>query len=253
MKLYTTRELNYPAEKNMQRDRELLELSVNLNAPILRIYSWDKPTITLGKMQKTEEVLNTAFCKQEAVYFCSRPTGGRAVYHIDDLTYSFVFPISLKKEFGATVSQTYKIIAESLSCGLAKVEIKTELSTREVNREAAKKEAKLPCFTAPAKQEILVNFKKLIGSAQLRTKTGVLQHGSIPLSSKFRELPLYENCNVEEQQKRMRELCSGAISLDEITDKHMRLETISEAIITGFSEQLNLRTKPLPLYLKKSI
>jgi len=81
---------------NMAADQYLLRQSVSENQIIIRFYTWDVPTITIGYMQKPALVLDTDKMVQDNVGWVRRPTGGRAVMHYEGLTYSCIFPKTLK-------------------------------------------------------------------------------------------------------------------------------------------------------------
>lgn len=244
--LITVVEEAYSAIDNMNRDMEMLEIAQEYGAPVLRLYSWSVPTITLGKLQKASDIIDLKKTEAAGVVVLNRPTGGRAVLHEGDFTYSLSIPDVRSDLLGKSVSQTYESIAGALRLSLKNIGIDTELSKREVDRESLRGDFKKPCFISPTKNELLVCGRKLIGSAQLRHKMGVIQHGSMPLTKEFINLPDFELCNQEERAWRKKLLENESISLFECTEEKKSFEDISAAFIKGFADHFSLNALALP-------
>lgn len=242
--LITVVEQEYAAEKNMARDLEILALANDRHCPVLRLYSWDHPTITLGRLQKVEQVLNLPLLKRDGVTYVHRPTGGRAVLHSGDFTYSLAIPQALESAFGSSVQETYGTIARCLLNALQRLGVDCVLSQRERSGAELRSEAKSPCFLSPTKSELLLNGKKLIGSAQVRQKEGIIQHGSMPLSTAFRELPNYELCSDDVRKKRIMVLHEKATCLYE-NGFDVSFDEVSLAFIGGFADQLQRKAVAL--------
>lgn len=225
------------AHFNMAADLYLMNRAFETKNIYLRIYHWEHPTITLGFMQTPEKILNLDLVKKDGIHWVMRPTGGRGVFHNNDVTYSIIFPIS-EHSMGQTIEESGEIISQCLTEGLKRNNIFVERHDSELNHEALKRNIKLPCFLAPNRDEIMVNGRKLIGSAQKRTKHAVLQHGSIPVSKEFINLPKYEKVDLEEQQKLTRLLSMKSISLEELSSGTFDKVMFGEKLIEGFSEVL---------------
>lgn len=162
---------------NMARD-EAISRAVSAGAqwPTLRLYDWAPPAISLGQSQRISSV-NEAACKTAGVDLVRRATGGLAILHTDELTYSIALPIAHPLAEG-DVMTSYRRIANAI------VETLKRLGVRDANADRVAKEdkAKGPvCFEAPSDYEVVGGGKKLVGSAQWRRVDGVLQHGSLPL------------------------------------------------------------------------
>ncbi len=235
---YTLIEPSYPSSQNMVRDIELLLKSQTLQTPILRIYSWKTPTISIGKMQKAENILNLAKIPEEDITVVQRPTGGRAVLHKNDLTYSFFIP-SQSSQFGKSLTETYAILAQALQTSLQLLNMQTNFAQKRLEPQEIIRNHKLPCFISPNRNEILFQGKKLIGSAQLRRKEGIMQHGSLPIDNSFIELPLYELIETEKQQQEIRLLEEASTSVHAY-NRAITFSQIAEAFIEGFSKSLGL-------------
>jgi lipoate-protein ligase A len=166
---------------NMAEDEKLFDQTVaEATGPVLRFYTWDPPAVSLGRFQIMETAVRAEACTRLGIDIVRRVTGGRAVLHNQELTYSIVSR-SDDLLFPNDVLGTYKVIAAGLLSGLAHLGIRAEMVSRS-NRHAAlvKKDTKDPsCFSSPSWYEILVKGKKIIGSAQRRMPGAFLQHGSI--------------------------------------------------------------------------
>ncbi len=166
---------------NMAIDEELLaKAQAGENVPVLRFYGWNPPAVSLGRFQKIEEAVNIEACRQHGFDIVRRITGGRAVLHRHELTYSVISRID-NPLFPPNVHGTYKVIAEGLLAGLRNLGISAEIVSR-TSRHAhlVETRAKDPaCFSSPSWYEIVVNGKKIVGSAQRRLSNAFLQHGSI--------------------------------------------------------------------------
>ena len=177
-----------PSEGNLKMavDEVLLEfVSQSFNSPstFLRFYQWKQPTLSLGLSQKVTRVVDIEFCRSRGIQIVRRPTGGKAVLHDQELTYAVVsndldyFPIH-------DILGTYQLIAEALSSGLNLMGIQTVLAESTPRHFSTSRNHVIPpfaCFALANHYEILWNSRKLIGSAQRRTRRGFLQHGSILL------------------------------------------------------------------------
>jgi lipoate-protein ligase A len=166
---------------NMAVDEELLARAQAGEAmPVLRFYGWDPPAVSLGRFQHIESAVNAEACKRLGFDIIRRITGGRAVLHHRELTYSIIARTD-NPLFPSTVLGTYKVIAAGLLAGLQNLGIAAEMVSRG-GRHAAlveKKPKDQACFSSPSWYEILANNKKIIGSAQRRMRGAFLQHGSI--------------------------------------------------------------------------
>jgi lipoate-protein ligase A len=166
---------------NMAVDEELLaRAQAGEAAPVLRFYGWNPPAVSLGRFQHIESAVNADACRRLGFDIVRRITGGRAVLHHRELTYSITARLD-NPLFPSSVLGTYKVIAAGLLAGLKNLDIAAEMVSRG-GRHAAlvEKKAKDPaCFSSHSWYEILVDNKKIVGSAQRRIRGAFLQHGSI--------------------------------------------------------------------------
>lgn len=169
------------AVQNMAVDEGLLREAVTPGAlPVLRFYTWSPAAVSLGRFQDKERAVNAEACRQRGFDIVRRITGGRAVFHCDELTYSIIAR-SDSALFPNDILGTYKVIAAGLLAGLRELGIAAEMVSRS-GRHAGmvKSSSQEPaCFSSPSWYEILVQGRKIIGSAQRRVGGAFLQHGSI--------------------------------------------------------------------------
>ncbi len=167
---------------NMQRDLEILEgVSSGEMLPALRLYSWSPPALSLGRFQKAEDVADLEECRRLGIDIVRRPTGGRAVLHHRELTYSLVIP-DRRSLIPAGVLPSYRFVSGALLDAFALLGIEAELSPGTMRGAGAVPGS---CFDTPSAYELHVSGKKVAGSAQMRRHGVLLQHGAILL-----ELPL---------------------------------------------------------------
>ncbi len=145
--------------------------------PVLRLYAWQPACLSLGHAQPFSEV-NTDAVEAQGWDIVRRPTGGRAILHVDELTYAVIAPQSEPRVKGG-VLESYLRLSEALLEALHILGLKPEAN--EIPAQQDKKQPNPVCFEVPSNYEITVNGKKLIGSAQARRRDGLLQHGALPL------------------------------------------------------------------------
>jgi lipoate-protein ligase A len=232
------------ASFNMAADNFLLQQCSDSETLFVRTYAWNRPSITIGMIQDPETVLDMAMIKRDEVEWIQRPTGGRPVLHYQDCTYSCVFSHKLRS-MGESVKETYAIISDCLKSALGTIGIVSFSHDSDHMFNELKRQQKLPCFLAPNRDEIMVDGKKLIGSAQRRTRDGVLQHGSIPISNAYLQLPCYLNIDESERGNQIELLKKKTIHLSAV-NPDITFSQIAAGIIAGFSKILDCSIVNLP-------
>ncbi len=166
------------ASFNMATDEAIAASVRKGDAPAtLRIYGWDRPSVSLGSFQKITDV-NIDFCAEHNIPVVRRPTGGRAILHFDELTYSF--SSASNGAFTGGLLDSYMRLGVALKSALEALGLSLAMKTE---RESGKNLARSPlCFGSTSYGEITFKGKKLVGSAQKRWKDGFLQQGSVPYS-----------------------------------------------------------------------
>lgn len=224
---------------NMAIDEMLSEIVVPRDKrSILRVYGWDPYAISLGYNQDENEI-NTVRCKQDHIDIVRRPTGGRAVLHAEEVTYSVI--LSPDSPFFMMDTLTiYNKISEALITGLHSLGVKAELVERTVGSKDELRTA-IPCFSTSAKYEVAYNGKKLIGSAQRRFQNAILQHGSILYGNDHLRLGEYiAKMTRSDIERFTRILQNKTISLSQIVPDELSYDKIIWGIKNGFQQRFNI-------------
>lgn len=148
--------------------------------PTLRVFRWRQPSISLGRFQSVEREIESETCRQQGVELVRRPTGGRAVYHRDEFTYSIV--IGKRDGVPAGVVAAYAYLAQGLLAALQDLGIQAELSDERVSRHPS-----AACFASSTQADLTSGGFKLVGSAQVWKDESLLQQGSLPLDNRAAE------------------------------------------------------------------
>jgi lipoyl(octanoyl) transferase len=163
---------------NMALDEAILESVGKADSlPTLRFYGWDPACLSIGYAQSISDIDFNAVQKRH-LDVVRRPTGGKAIFHFDEFTYSVIAPHG-EPRLAGDVLHSYRNIAQALLMGLHLLGIPA-IALPEYS--IGLRDPGPICFEVPSKYEITVNNKKIIGSAQARKKAGILQHGSLPLN-----------------------------------------------------------------------
>lgn len=211
---------------NMALDVLFLE-EAESTVPVLRLYGFSPPCISLGLNQKISED-SIKRTQERGFEIVRRPSGGRAVLHYKDLTYSF---IACQKGHGSIgvlesgVSSAYKQICSGLQSAFGHLGLKTELGTS-----SSAYRNQVDCFLATTNADLHVDGLKLAGSAQLRRRNAVLQHGSIPLNLDQDLMAELLGINKSEERKNERHA-----NLFELLGRVVPISELNEAMRLGFS------------------
>ncbi len=222
-----------PGASNMARDVATLEaVSKGESPPTLRLYGWTPPCLTLGRHQGIEAA-DTDFCHDEGIDVVRRPTGGRALLHHLELTYSVVAPLD-QGPLPRGLQEAYGTICGVLVQAMRDLGVDAELTGGEVNLQLPGPRTAVPCFEAPAGGEIVVRGKKLIGSAMRSHKGVILQHGAILLDWDSRlqagSMGLADDHGLRPHITTLSDELEGTISRDEL----------QKVILSGFSDVLDI-------------
>jgi len=222
-----------PGHENMACDEALLDavgedLSRGATPTVtLRLYAWEPPAVSLGYHQKLE-LLDTSRLERLGVSVVRRPTGGRAIYHVDELTYAITGPLALFAD-GSSVMATYKALSASILYGLKEhLGVEARLAR---GKPTARPDGRssVACFQSPAACDAVAAGRKVVGSAQVRRGGAFLQHGSIPLVPR-------------EERERAVLLGAGAGriealgSLEEVLGRPVGWDEAAAALRRGFEE-----------------
>ena len=162
-----------PGALNMAVDDVLLDAARAGGGPILRTYGWSPPAVSLGSGQRAHEAVDVHRCRELGIDVVRRPTGGRAVLHWKEITYSFHCAEG-EGPAAHALPEACRILGECLAEGLRRGGVEVELAPggRPGGRHGA-------CFASASRWELTCGGRKLVGSAQRRTRGALLQHGSL--------------------------------------------------------------------------
>jgi len=224
---------------HMAIDQAMLEQAGG-NRPTMRVYRWRPTCISLGYHQSAE-CIDLDKCHQDRIDVVRRPTGGRAVLHAEEVTYSVVIPQD--GEFlSGNLGEVYNAISRGLVRGIQRLGIPAELQKRSLDlRNHYRTSISVSCFSAAAKHEVVLSGKKLVGSAQRRFPHGILQHGSILTGSAHASLPKYLKGMDEEETDRMISMVAGrTMAIDAYLQRTVAYDEIVDAIKVGMAEELSI-------------
>jgi lipoate-protein ligase A len=225
---------------NMAIDEAILwAVAEGESRPTLRFYGWEPPCLSIGYSQSMEGEVDVDKCREAGIGLVRRPTGGRSILHADELTYSVVAPQAEPRVAGGVI-ESYRRLSTGLVAGLQSL----GLAVAQVESASGKGES-AACFDAPSSYEIAVDGKKLVGSAQVRKKGVVLQHGSLPLEGNIARIFDFLKVPSEERREELKqELWARATSLELALGHSVPFDEVARHLVAGFAQALNLRLIP---------
>jgi len=218
-------------KENMLIDSQNLSRAIENRkfTPVLRFYDWIRPTISLGYGQKRSDI-DYAKCERDGIDVVIRPTGGRAVFHVNEITYSIVIPAA-NSISELSILESYRLISNAFVRGFRELGLEAEISRGEIGMYKS-----ASCFSSTSRYEVVFQGKKLIGSAQRRKKGALLQQGSIPLDEKYLNLMNYYS-NIPADI----DLNSKSSYIYNFLDKSLQRKEIIEKFLCGFKEELSIK------------
>jgi lipoate-protein ligase A len=227
---------------NMAIDEAILmAVAAGLSPPTLRFYGWEPPCVSVGYAQSLRDEIDLDACRRLGYGWVRRPTGGRAILHVDELTYSVVAPMGEPRVAGDILT-SYRRLSAGLVAGLARLGCAVQQAGQGVERDAPDPSA--ACFDVPSPYEVMVRGRKLIGSAQARRRRTVLQHGTLPLQGDVARLAQVLALPQVERESLRVTLRGRAIALDEALGRAVSFDQAAEALARGFSRALHLTLAP---------
>jgi len=222
---------------NMAVDEAILESAGRGDIPpTLRLYAWDPPCLSLGYAQPYADV-DIVSLRARGWDVVRRPTGGRAILHTDELTYSVAGPAS-HPILDGSVLESYSCLARALSHALKSLGLPVTMKEHEVGDGTSTNPV---CFEVPSTYEITVDGKKLVGSAQARRKDGVLQHGSLPLAGDLtRIIRVLSFPNGEDRLQAAERLLERATTAGAVRGRPVSWDGAAQAFVSAFSDVLKL-------------
>lgn len=235
---------------NMAMDEALLNfVSRGEIDPVVRFYTWNPATLSVGYFQRLKKEIDIDKVKEKEFGLIRRQTGGRGVLHDKELTYSVIVPES-HPNMPSTITEAYRVISKGLLEGfkLLGFDAYFAIPRSKEEREKLKQPRSAVCFDAPSWYELVVEGRKIAGSAQTRQKGVILQHGSLLQDVDVDELFdmfIFKNDRLKEKMKKA--FVDKAVAINDISDRHISIEEMEKAFEEGFKKGLNIEFKPLSL------
>jgi len=217
----------------------MLAKSLKVNEAVLRLYQWDPYCISLGANQ-SEETLLIEKVYENNIDIVKRPTGGRAILHSEELTYSVIYQLGN----GFSPKDLYREINIALIVGLKVFD--DVLNSLELNKSQPyfpsyyKEHKSVVCFSVSSKNEINLGGKKLVGSAQRRIGNVVLQHGSILCGDYHKNICNYLALPESSRSVLREEMDNSTTDLKEILNNTIDVDKLAEAIRSGFETHFDI-------------
>lgn len=235
---------------NMALDEALLHWhSEGQIPPVIRFYEWNSAALSVGYFQKAQRDIDFEQLHSLNIGFVRRPTGGRAVLHEHELTYSMIVSEQYPN-MPKTVTEAYRVLSEGLLNGFRNLGLDAYFSIPQTSEEkdALAKPKSAVCFDAPSWYELVVEGKKIAGSAQTRQDGVILQHGAILIDlDEEKLLSIFKFANEELREKMRRKLPEKAVSINSLSTKDITVEMCIEAFYKGFKEALNINLQSYEL------
>jgi len=225
-------------EFNMAVDRAILvACEAGRVPPTLRLYGWDRPTLSVGYAQDLSKEIETGRCRELNIPVVRRPTGGRALLHYQEVTYSLIAPIP-HSEFPSSLLGTYRKIAQALLAGLGHVGVQGAALAPVRGHSRTGDSFRSPsCLASLNHGEIEVQGAKLIGSAQRRAKRAFLQHGSILIHCERALMhSLLKFSSANSRSNSVETLKQKVTTLSECLGREISFKEVAQAILKGFRQ-----------------
>jgi lipoyl(octanoyl) transferase len=222
---------------NMAVDRALLALQANgKSPPTLRLYQWRPPAVSLGYFQKRHG-LDLEACRRLGIEVVRRPTGGKAVLHLEDLTYAVI--AGTAEGMPSAVTAAYHLIAQGLLHSFRLLGIEAKMG-----REGGDSQSTDICFLRCARGAIVHRGKKLVGSAQTWHASSLLQHGSIIVKPQVEAWLALINAEGEARAALRTRLAGRLTSMEEILGVVPKMSDLKEAMRQGLAQVLGVELQP---------
>jgi lipoate-protein ligase A len=239
---YIITEAMSPAMNMAVDEAILIKHSEGKVPPTVRFYTWNPATLSIGYFQKAEKEIDMEAVKRNGLGFVRRPTGGRAVLHDQELTYSVIVSESHAK-MPSSVTEAYKVISMGLLHGFQQLGLQAEMVSlaSEEEKEKYSSPGSSACFDSPSWYELVVEGKKVAGSAQTRQKGVILQHGSILLDMDVELLfSLLKFPSERVKQRMIDSFKQKAVTINEVSPRPVSLAEAVEAFRKGFASGLQI-------------
>ncbi|MCX7634426.1 MAG: lipoate--protein ligase family protein [Syntrophales bacterium] len=215
----------------MAVDEAMFRMIRHHGVTTLRLYGWRRPSVSTGRFQNQDDEVDMAACRRHDIAVVRRPTGGKAVYHDDEVTYAVV-----GREdggfFPADILGTYRVISTCIADALRLLGITAEMAPW--GRGGAG-DLGSSCFAVPSRFELLTGERKICGSAQVRSRGAFLQHGSLLM--RFDAVMTYETLlpKGEPRDRFVQRLREGAVGINEVLPRPVTRQEVCDALRDAFA------------------
>ena len=235
---------------NMALDEAVLvHVGQKKSLPTIRFYAWERPTLSLGYFQRFARDVDEENVKARGFDLVRRMTGGRAVLHDQELTYSVIIPAD-HEWARATVVESYHYLSYALRDGFRNLGVQAEivsLSDQE-GRGKFPEAGSAACFDSPSWYELVVGGRKIAGSAQVRAHNGLLQHGSLLLDLDVDDLfSVLKFSSAGQKERAMTDFLQRAVSVKQLTGQGVAWDEATAAFASGFQSGLGITLSAQPI------
>lgn len=232
---------NQDAALNMAIDEAILTLhSQNKVPPTIRFYGWNPSALSIGYFQQAKQEIYFPALKKYGLDFVRRATGGRAVLHDRELTYSVVLAESYA-DMPTSVTESYRLISTGLLYGFRHLGLDANFAIPKQSSRQQKGDRSAVCFDAPSGYELVVEGRKVAGSAQTRKQGTILQHGSILLDLNVDMLfDVFRFANERVKERLKTTFTHKAVAINQLLDDPIELDQVKQAFRAGFAEGLDI-------------
>ncbi len=227
---------------NMARDETLLRRVIaGESPPCLRFYQWKPAALSLGRFQEIAQGVDLDQCRKHGIDRVRRLTGGQGVLHDDELTYSIIIPVDHQRFEGRGVLDSYRTISEALTGALRDIGIDCSMAGEQTTRADPMGDG--VCFYTPTAYEVVVNGKKIIGSAQTRERGVILQHGSVPIDWDIEKQLDVMGIHGEHREAFGGILMQRATTVAEQLGKRAEFEKLVPGFVRGFENVFDMKAE----------
>ena len=216
--------------------------------PTVRVYGWAPPAVSFGYAQRIHREIDPERCKAAGIDIVRRPTGGRAVLHWNELTYSVLCRAD-DPCLGGSVQEAYRKISTCLVAGIRHLGLNVRFESRHQAIPSPRgKDLTLPCFSSTAQYEVILEGRKLLGSAQQRFGDLLLQHGSLLLGPEHKEIVELMPEGKDTLKDRFRtQLDRHTTSLFEALNHTVSFDEVANALRRGILDTAGIALTDAPL------
>jgi lipoate-protein ligase A len=224
----------------MSIDAALMQNPSRTATPTFRIYQWQPRCISLGYHQ-SDLPIHIERCRRECVDVVRRPTGGRAVFHSDEVTYAVVIPRD-SEWYSRSKQDLYRVISTGIAQGLINLGFPVNYARSSAkNLSSSRASASVSCFSSTTRWEITLDGRKLVGSAQRLTMEGFLQHGSILTGKSHSRLMDFFLKSEDLPSPGKTEYGRNAISIEEFSGHKIAPQNVSDALKNAWEKAFSVR------------